>query len=210
MHPHTTGQEGPRAGSICGTHQSSGNGDSLKFQTPLGGEEPNGWMQAHAYACAPSPGQTRLTLNSFSQAAGLSAQPAINQLCLVSGHFVHPNCGSPDGLGHYEPSQRSSQCTFPEAETRNVQAPSLELVLISSSCFAQADLLIALKDASPRSSWGERRRGGGEENARQWRQPRWEGEKNHCGHQKVLFYKVYTSLFLFSLYKLIPSAHIFL
>lgn len=161
---HTTGLEGiptrPGSGSICGTYQSSGSGDGLKFHGALsGGQDPKSRGRAHAHRHAPSLEQghghrlsrasllkqssTRLCLLCWELCLSQTAGPQMtwaaanpHRGAVVSTHF----------LTRKQATHRHPHSTLSE---------SAALVLLKLIC------LLALKNTSLGSSRGEK----GEEEA---------------------------------------------
>lgn len=113
--------------------------ESFKCHTLVGGVDPSSWAQAHACAHAPSPGQARPTPASSNQAAGLLAQAVTNPALFgVLGILLFQSCGSPDGVGHHEPPQKSScQHTFPDSGKGKAGSPR-QVHLSQQRCCAQA------------------------------------------------------------------------
>lgn len=142
----------------------------------------------------------RQTLTLSSLAAGPLA-PAVTNLALFGmlGIGLSQTAGSQMAWAATSPHRGavvSTHFLMQEQATHrhphSTASESAALVLLKLIC------LLALKNTSLGSSWGERRGGGGEQNARQWRQSGvQEGKrKNHCGDQKVLSCKARTSLLL--------------
>ena len=113
-HPPTTVLERasthPGSVSVCGTHQSSGNGASCKFHGLCWG------VRNQRAGCALTDVDTHLPLSR-----GTDRNPRVRQRAsrprqnpAASGGLETvriPNRGSPDGPGHHGPSQTSSRRT---------------------------------------------------------------------------------------------------
>lgn len=141
---------------------------------PSGGQDPKSWGHAHAHRHAPSLEQGqghRLSRASLLKQSSTWLCLLCWELCL--SQIVGPQMVWAAASPHRGAVVSTHFLTWKQATHRHPHSTSSEsaaLVLLKLIC------LLALKNTSLGSSRGESRRGGGEQNARQWRQPREENE----------------------------------